>query len=84
MGSQVQCDITYLNKYNIYSRLAHFNTHWMEHIHSLQIGIMAEYPVKATLQGTYGRIEQTSEAIRETYWMYRRGGREDWNWELLH
>ncbi len=30
---------------------------------------MAEYPVMSTSQGTYVRIEQTSEEIRETYKM---------------
>ena len=74
---------TSVNKYNLNSRLAHFNALWMEHIRSLQTGIMAEYPVMSTLQGTYVRIEQMSEAIRETYKMCRAGGREDWNWEPL-
>ncbi len=40
--------------------------------HSLRI--MAEYPVMSTSQGTYVRIEQTSEAIRVTYEMCRAGG----------
>ncbi len=44
---------------------------------------MVEYPVMSTSQGTYVRIEQTSEAIRVTYEIYRAGGREDWNWEPL-
>ncbi len=35
----------------------------MEHKHSLRTRIMAEYPVMST----YVRIEQMSEAIRETY-----------------
>ncbi len=39
----------------------------MEFIRSLRTGIMAEYPVMSTSQGTYVRIEQTSEAIRVTY-----------------
>ncbi len=42
-----------------------------------------EYPVMSTSQGTYVRIEQTSEAIRVTYEICRAGGREDWNWEPL-
>ncbi len=47
----------------------------MEYIRSLQTGIMAEYPVMSTSQGTYVRIEETSEAIREKYEMCRaRGG----------
>ncbi len=36
----------------------------MEYIRSLRTGIMEEYPVMSTSQGTYVRIEQTSEAIR--------------------
>ncbi len=39
----------------------------MEYMRSLRTGIMAAYPVMSTLQGTYVRIEQTSEAIRVTY-----------------
>ncbi len=38
---------------------------------------MAEYPVMSTSQGTYGRMEQTPEAVRETYKMCRAGGCED-------
>ncbi len=34
---------------------------------------MAEYPVMSSSQGTYGRIEQTSYMIRETYEMCRVG-----------
>ncbi len=52
---------TSVNIYNFNSRLAHFNAFWMEYISSLRAGIMAEYPVMSTLQGTYVRIEQTSE-----------------------
>ncbi len=36
---------------------------------------MAEYPVMSTSQGTYVRIEQTSEEIRETYKMGGGGAR---------
>ncbi len=50
---------------------------------NIRTGIMAEYPVTSTLQGTNVRMEQTSEAIRVTYEMCRAGGCEDWNWELL-
>ncbi len=57
---------TSVNIHNLNSRLAHFNALCMEHIHSLRTGIMAEYPVMSTSQGTYVRLEQTSEAIRET------------------
>ncbi len=74
---------TFVNIYNFNSRLAHFNALWMEYIRSLRTGIMAEYPVMSTSQGTYVRIEQTSEAIRVTYKICRAGGREDWNWEPL-
>ncbi len=75
---------TSVNIYNFNSRLAHFNALWMEYISSLRTGIMEEYPVTSTSQGTYVPIEQTSEAIRVTYEICRAGGREDWNWELLH
>ncbi len=51
----------------------------MEYIRSLRTGIMEEYPVMSTSQGTCVRIEQTSEAIRVTYEICRAGGREDWN-----
>ncbi len=54
----------------------------MEHTRSLWTGIMAEYPVMSTSQGTCGRIEQTSEEIRDTQ-NVQSGGREDWNWEPL-
>ncbi len=47
----------------------------MEHIRSLRTGMMAEYPVKSTSQGTYGRIEQRSEVKRETYKCAERGAR---------
>ncbi len=46
----------------------------MEYIRSLRTGIMVEYPVMSPSQGTYLRIEQTSEAKRETYEMCRAGG----------
>ncbi len=65
---------TSVNIYNLNSRLAHFNALWMEYIRSLRTGIMAEYPVKSTSQGTYVRIEQTSEAIRVTCEICRAGG----------
>ncbi len=74
---------TSVNIYNFNSRLAHFNALWMEYIRSLWTGIMAEYPVMSTSQGTYVPIEQTSEAIRVRYDICRAGGREDWNWEPL-
>ncbi len=43
-------------------------------IHSLRTGIMVEYPVMSTSQGTYVWIEQISEAVRVTYKMRRAGG----------
>ncbi len=46
----------------------------MEYIRSLRTGIMAEYPVMSTSQGTCVRIERTSEAIRVTYEICRVGG----------
>ncbi len=46
----------------------------MEYIRSLRTGIMAEYPVMSTSQGTYVRIEQTSEEMRVTYEICRAGG----------
>ncbi len=72
-----------VNIYNFNSRLAHFNALWMEYKRSLRTGIMEEYLVMSTSQGTYVLIEQTPEAIRVTYEICRAGGREDWNWELL-
>ncbi len=74
---------TSVNIYNFNSRLAHLYALWMEYIRSLRTGIMTEYPVMSTSQGTCVRIEQTSEAIRVTYEICRAGGREDWNWEPL-
>ncbi len=65
---------TSVNIYNLNSRLAHFNALWMEYIRSLRTGIMEEYPVISTSQGTYVPIEQTSEAIRVTYEICRAGG----------
>ncbi len=70
---------TSVNIYNLNSRLAHFNALWIKYIRSLRTGIMAEYPVMSTSQGTYVQIEQTSEAIRLTYEICRAAGREDWN-----
>ncbi len=65
---------TSVNIYNFNSHLAHFNALWLEYIRSLWTGIMAEYPVMSTSQGTYVRIEQTSEAIRVTYEIRRAEG----------
>ncbi len=69
----------YIYIYNLNSRLTHFNARCMEYIRLLRTGIMVEYPVMSTSKGTCVRIEQTSEAIRETYKLCRAGGREDWN-----
>ncbi len=65
---------TSVNKYNLNLCLAHFNALWMEHIHSFRTGIMVEYLVMSTSQGTYGRIEQTSYVIRDIYEICRAGG----------
>ncbi len=75
---------TSVNIYNFNSCLAHLYALWMEYIRSLRTGIMAEYPVMSTSQGTCVQIEQTSEAIRVTYKICRVGGNEDWNWEPLY
>ncbi len=66
---------TSVNIYNFNLHLAHFNALWMEYIRSLRTGIMAEYPVMSTSQGSYVRIEQTSEVIRVTYEICRAGTR---------
>ncbi len=68
---------TSVNKYNLNSRLAHFNALWMEHIHSFRTGIMAEYPVMSTSQGPYGRIEQMLYVI-EIHMKYAERGRGGW------
>ncbi len=65
---------TSVNIYNLNSHLAHLYALWMEYIRSLRTGILVEYPVMSTSQGTYVRIEQTSEAIIVTYEMCRAGG----------
>ncbi len=63
--------------YHFNSRLAHFNTLLMEYIYvRFELEIMAEYPVMSTSQGTYVRIEQTSEVIRVTYEICRARGLE--------
>ncbi len=43
----------------------------------------AENPLMSTSHGLYCRIEQTSEAIKETFKIYRSGGREDHDQEPL-
>ncbi len=44
---------TSVNIYNLNSRLAHFNALLMEYMRSLRTGILVEYPVMSTSQGTY-------------------------------
>ncbi len=46
----------------------------MNGIRSLRTGIMEEYRVMSTSQGTCVRIEKTSEVIRVTYEMCRAVG----------
>ncbi len=50
------------------------NFEW--NICSLRTGIVAEYPVMSTSQGTYAQIEQMPEVIREAYKMCRAQGGE--------
>lgn len=38
---------------------------------------MAEYTVMSSLQGTYGQMQQSSEAVREMYKICIVGGQED-------
>ncbi len=47
-------------------------------IRSFLTGILAEYPVMSTSQGTYVQIEQKPEVMRETYKCAEWGG-GDWN-----
>ncbi len=65
---------TSVNIYNFNSRLAHFNALWMEYIRSFRTGIMAEYPVMSTSQGTYVRIEQISEGDKSNIRNMQSGG----------
>ncbi len=61
-----ECDIIYVCKYiqfKFTSRTLQFS---MNGIRSLWTGIMEEYRVMSTSQGTYDRLEQTSEVIRVT------------------
>ncbi len=81
-----ECDIIYLCKYIQFKFTSRTLQCTMNGIRSLRTGIMEEYRVMSTSQGTYVRIEQTSEVIRVTYEMCRavgRDSREDWNWEPL-
>ncbi len=78
-----ECDIIYVCKYIQFKFTSRTLQCTMNGIRSLRTGIMEEYRVMSTSQGTCVRIEQTSEVIRVTYEMCRAVGREDWNWELL-
>ncbi len=79
-----ECDIIYVCKYIQFKFTSRTLQCTMNGIRSLRTGIMEEYRVMSTSQGTCVRIEQTSEVIRVTYEMCRAVGREDWNWEPLH
>ncbi len=46
----------------------------MEYIRSLRTGIMVEYPVISTSQGTYVQIEQTSEVKKSNIRNMQSGG----------
>ncbi len=78
-----ECDIIYVCKYIQFKFTSRTLQCTMNGIRSLRTGIMEEYRVMSTSQGTCVRIEQTSEVIRVTYEMCRTVGREDWNWEPL-
>ncbi len=79
-----ECDIIYVCKYIQFKLTSRTLQCTMNGIRSLRTGIMEEYRVMSTSQGTCVRIEQTSEVIRVTYEMCRAVGREDWNWEPLY
>ncbi len=70
-----ECDIIYVCKYIQFKFTSRTLQCTMNGIRSLQTGIMEEYPVMSTSQGTCVRIEQTSEVIRVTYEMCRAVGR---------
>ncbi len=78
-----ECDIIYVCKYIQFKFTSRTLQCTMNGIRSLRTGIMEEYRVMSTSQGTCVRIEQTSEVIRVTYEMCRAVGHEDWNWEPL-
>ncbi len=69
-----ECDIIYLCKYIQFKFTSRTHQCTMNGIRSLRTGIMEEYRVMSTSQGTCVRIEQTSEVIRVTYEMCRAGG----------
>ncbi len=69
-----ECDIIYVCKYIQFKFTSRTLQCTMNGIRSRRTGIMEEYRVMSTLQGTCVRIEQTSEVIRVTYEMCRAGG----------
>ncbi len=69
-----ECYIIYLCKYTQFKFTSCTLQCTLNGIRSLRTGIMEEYPVMSTSQGTYVRIEQTSEEIRVTYEICRAGG----------
>ncbi len=69
-----KCDIIYVCKYIQFKFTSRTLQCTMNGMRSLQTGIMEEYRVMSTSQGTCVRIEQTSEVIRVTYEMCRAGG----------
>ncbi len=69
-----ECDIIYVCKYIQFKFTSRTLQCTMNGIRSLRTGIMEEYRVMSTSQGTCVRIEQTSEVIRVTYEMCRACG----------
>ncbi len=61
-----ECDIIYVCKYIQFKFTSRTLQFTMNGIRSLWTGIMEEYRVMSTSQGTYDRLEQTSEVIRVT------------------
>ncbi len=61
-----ECDIIYVCKYIQFKFTSRTLQCTMNGIRSLWTGIMEEYRVMSTSQGTYDRLEQTSEVIRVT------------------
>ncbi len=73
-----ECDIIYLCKYIQIKFISHSHALWMEYIRLLRTGIMSEYPVMSTSQGSYVRITNVwsdKSNIRNV----QSGVREDWN-----
>ncbi len=61
-----ECDIIYVCKYIQFKFTSRTLQFTMNGIRSLWTGIMEEYRVMSTSQGTYDRLEQMSEVIRVT------------------